>query len=70
MRKEKKYCEEIKERMEMKENRLVVEIERNEGYMLKNLMKKKIKIIGIEKEENVERKEIEKGVKKLVDFLG
>lgn len=64
------YTNSIIERFGFNSNNLVIEIASNDGYLLKNFVLKRIKVIGIEPAENVARVAEESGIKTIVKFFG
>jgi len=64
------YTNSIIERFGFNSNNLVIEIASNDGYLLKNFVQKRIKVIGIEPAENVARVAEKSGIKTIVKFFG
>ena len=65
----KKYVNEITKELNLSTNSNVVEIASNDGYLLKNFVKKKINCLGIEPAKNVAKKAKQKGIRVINDFF-
>lgn len=63
------FVDMITQKLHLGKNSLVVELASNDGYLLKNFVKKGIPVLGIEPAVNVAKVAIEKGVPTLVDFF-
>ncbi|MEM9410305.1 MAG: class I SAM-dependent methyltransferase [Planctomycetota bacterium] len=64
------YVDSISERLNLNESSFVIELASNDGYLLQNFVRKKIKCLGIEPATNVAQKAIEKGIPVLNKFFG
>jgi SAM-dependent methyltransferase len=64
------YTDMIKERMNLNERSLVVEVASNDGYLLQYFLNKGIPVLGIEPAENVAKVAMEKGIPTRVSFFG
>ena len=66
----KKYVEMMIERFEYHESSQVIEIASNDGYLLKNFLKKGIKVLGVEPAKNVAAVAIDGGIPTVNKFFG
>jgi hypothetical protein len=64
------YVEMICERLALNQNSLAIELASNDGYLLRNFVRKGIPSLGIEPAANVARVANEQGVPTLVKFFG
>jgi SAM-dependent methyltransferase len=66
----KKYCMEIKDRLRLGPDSLVVEVASNDGYLLQHFGPLGVPVLGIEPAANVARAAQEKGIPTHVEFFG
>jgi SAM-dependent methyltransferase len=64
------YVDMIVERLRLDAQSFVVEIASNDGYLLKNFVRKGIPALGVEPAANVAKVAVEKGIPTLVRFFG
>lgn len=64
------YCNEMRTRLRLKADSLVVEVASNDGYLLQCFVQRGIRVLGIEPAANVAKVAVEKGVPTLVKFFG
>lgn len=64
------YCEKMIERFGLDQNKFVVEVASNDGYLLQYFVRRNVPVLGIEPAGNVAKVAIEKGVPSLVRFFG
>ena len=70
LRHAKAYVDMAIARFDLDEKSQVVEIASNDGYLLRNFVDKKIKVLGVEPAANVAKVAVEKGIPTLVKFFG
>jgi 2-polyprenyl-3-methyl-5-hydroxy-6-metoxy-1,4-benzoquinol methylase len=64
------YCQQMLGTLALNEQKLVVEVASNDGYLLQYFVRQNIPVLGIEPAGNVAKVAIEKGVPTLVRFFG
>ncbi len=66
----KRFADQITKRLGLDGNSQVVELASNDGYLLKNFVKKGIPVLGVEPADNVASVAVEKGIPTVVKFFG
>ena len=66
----KKYAVEMKEKLSLNSNSLVLELASNDGYLLSEFKKLKITVLGVEPAENVASIARKAGVNTITEFFG
>ncbi len=66
----KNYCHKMKDRFDLGQDSLVVELASNDGYLLQHFLPLNVPVLGIEPAANVAKVAEEKGVTTVVEFFG
>jgi len=70
LRHAERFCAMVSERFQLGPSNFVVELASNDGYLLRNFVRKRIPALGIEPAANVAEKAVAEGVETLVRFFG
>ena len=66
----KRFADSMVERLDLAEDKLVVEVASNDGYLLQHFLGRSIPVLGIEPARNVAEVAQSKGIESVVEFLG
>jgi SAM-dependent methyltransferase len=64
------YCQKMISRFELNQQKFVVEVASNDGYLLQYFVRESIPVLGVEPAANVAKVAVQKGVPSLVRFFG
>jgi SAM-dependent methyltransferase len=65
----KAYCEMVRDRLDLDENSLVVELASNDGYLLKHFLPLGVPVLGVEPAANVAKVAVGHGIPTRIDFF-